>query len=73
MPVGEIAERLDLDSSTVSHALSSLKRAGLVRSLQDRYTKRYSLTDRVRVTTDADGRLHIEASFENGIKINISL
>jgi len=62
MCVEELAERLDLSASTVSHHLKRLESAGLVRKRRDQYYKLYRLTDgwldrtvRQLVASAADG------------------
>lgn len=58
--VGEIAERLSMTQSAISHQLRILKQADLIKARRDGKTVLYSLADDHVKTIIAMGRDHIE-------------
>lgn len=58
--VGEIADKLNMTQSAISHQLKILKQAKLIRSRREGKTMLYSLADEHVKTIIAMGKEHIE-------------
>ena len=68
--VTQLADQLDLDASTVSHALQKLRKHNLVQYHVLSRTHIYQLSPRVRMESDKDGAL-IRIS-DDGVEIAIT-
>lgn len=69
MATSDVADELDLDLSTISRVLSTLRTNELVAAVEDRYSRRFLLSERVRVERASPASLAFHIVLRDGVRL----